>query len=95
MVIGTNTIRAVAQRAEEGIANVGDQDNQGPPQDNLVPPLEEVAMGYHVSVVPPLMTDGEIREAFLNLAQAMILQANAVTSQIQAMTAQANREVGP
>ena len=62
---------------------------------NQVPPLEEVVIGDHVLLVLPMMKDGEIRSNFLNLAQAMILQANAVTSQIQAMTAQANREVGP
>ena len=43
------------------MANVGANDNQ-------VPPLEEVSMGDQVSIVPPPMTDGEIRTIFLNLA---------------------------
>ncbi|TMW98660.1 hypothetical protein EJD97_003682 [Solanum chilense] len=48
--------RIVAARsAEESIANVGDNDNQAPPQDNQVPLLEEVAMGDQVPVVPPAM----------------------------------------
>ena len=46
------------------MANVGDQDNE-------VPPLEEVCMSDQVSVVAPPITDREIREDFLNLAQAM------------------------
>ena len=57
----------------------GAHDNPTPPQNNQVPPLEEVAMGDQVSVAPPPMTDREIREAFLNLDQAM-------TSKVQAMT---------
>lgn len=41
------------------------------------------------------MTDEEIREAFLNLDQAMTSQTNAVTSQVQTMIAQVHWEVGP
>ena len=77
------------------MANVGYQDNQVPPHNNQVPPLEEVAMGDHVPHVPPLMNDVEIRETFLTLAQAIISQDNVVTSQVQAMIAQLNREVRP
>ena len=40
------------------------------------------------------MTNGQIRADFLNLAQSMISQASVVTSQVQAMTAQVNSEVG-
>ena len=36
---------------------------------NQVPQLEEVAMGDQVMVTPLAMTDGEIREAFLNFFQ--------------------------
>ena len=68
--------------------NVGDQDNQ-------VPPLEEVSMGDQVPDVPPPMTDRDIRADFLTLTQAMTFQANGLTSQVQAMTSQMNREVGP
>ena len=76
---------------EEGIANAGAYDNQTPSLDNQVPPLEEVSMGDQVSVAPPLMNDGEIRENFHNLAQAMTSQANVVNSQVQSKTAQVNR----
>ena len=89
--IGMNTRREKATRREEGIANVGANDNQAPPQDNQVPPLEGVVMGEQVAVVPPLMTDGEIRADFINLAQAMTSQANSITFQVQDMTAQVNR----
>ncbi|TMX03168.1 hypothetical protein EJD97_017896 [Solanum chilense] len=41
------------------------------------------------------MTDEETRAVFLTLTQAMTSQANAVTSQVQAMATQMNREVGP
>ena len=44
MVIGSNTRRSPARRAEEEMENVGAHDNQVPSQDNQVPPLEEVAM---------------------------------------------------
>ena len=44
-------------------------------------------MGDQVPDVPPPMTDGEIRAAFLNLAESITSQANVVTFQLQAMTA--------
>ena len=69
-------------------------DNMGA-HDNQVPSLEEVTMVDQVPVVPPLMTDGEIRAAFLTLTQSMTSQANVVTSQVQSMTAQMYREFGP
>ena len=75
--------------------NLGDHNNQVAPQDNQVPPLVEVAISDHVPVVPPPMNDGEINLTFLNLAQDMTSQANVFTSQVQAMTAQVKREVGP
>ena len=48
-----------------------------------MPPLKEVAMGDQVPDVAPSMNDGEIRAAFLNLAQAMTSQANIINSQVQ------------
>ena len=77
-----NTRRSYIRRAEERIANAGAHDNQAPPQDNQVPPLEQVAMGDQVSVVPPPMTDVEIRASFLDFVQAMTSQANFITSQV-------------
>ena len=91
LVIGMNNKRAVVRRVEEGIYNVGAQDNQAPLQDNQVPPVQDVFMGDQVQVVPPRMTDGEIREAFLNIAKCMNSQANAITSQVKSMTVQVNR----
>ena len=44
MVIGMNTQREAARRAKEEMANVGDHENQVPPQDNQLPPVKEVAM---------------------------------------------------
>ena len=63
-----STQRAVERRGEEGITSVGTNEDQGPPQDIQVPPLEEVAMRDQVLVVLPPMTDGDIRETFLNLS---------------------------
>ena len=52
---------SVPRRLEEGTANVGTNDNQVPLQENQVPQLEEVAMVDHVQVIPPPMTDGDIK----------------------------------
>ena len=93
IVIGLSTRRAVSRRAEEELVNIRDHDNQLPLQDNQVAPLEEVAMDDQVLDVPPPMTDGEIRADFLSLAKDMTSQANVFSSQVQAMTAQLNREV--
>ena len=88
------TTRTIASRkAEEGIANAGAHDNQAPPQENQVLPLEQAATGYQVSVVPPRMTYWEIILDFLNLDHDMTSQANVITFQIQSMTAQMNGEV--
>ena len=46
VLIGVNTRRQASRRAEEEMANVGDQDNQMPPQENQA---------------PQPMTDGNIR----------------------------------
>ena len=76
------TRREDARRVEKEIANarVPPQGNQAPLQENQVP-LQDQA-----PVIPPFMTNGEIRSTFLILDQAM-------TTQAQVMTAQANREV--
>ena len=52
------------------MANVGAHNRQVPLEDNQVPPLEEVAMGDQLLVVPPPKTDGEIRTTLLTLDQA-------------------------
>lgn len=93
VVIGMTYQREAARREE--ITNASSPDSQTPPQDNQVPALEPDVIGHEVSVVPPLMTNGEIREDFHNLAQAMTSQDNAFTSQYKAITVHANKELGP
>ena len=84
-----NTRRTTARRLDEEIANVGVS-----PQGNQVPPLEEGANDDQDPVNPPPLKDGDIRDAFLQMAQDITTQAQAVTTKTQAMT-QANREVVP
>ena len=61
---------AATRRVEEYLANAGvpAQENQAPPQGNQVP------LQYQAPVIPPPMTDGEIRSENLSLAQAMTTQ---------------------
>ena len=70
------------------MVNVVGQGNQVPPKDKQVLPLEEVVMGDQVPFAHPPMEDGDIRECFLQMAQAIKTHA-------QAMTTQDNREVVP
>ena len=79
-----NTRRTSKRRVEEDLSNAGvhPQDNQDPPQ-------------VQAPVIPLPMMDVEIRSAFLCLAQVMATQDRVLASQAQAMTSQANREVGP
>ncbi|TMW94055.1 hypothetical protein EJD97_010796, partial [Solanum chilense] len=83
-----NTLRTTAQSMDEEIVNVGT-----PPRGNQVPPLEENANDDQAPINPPPLMDGEIRDAFIQMAQAITTQAQAVTTQSQAITAQANPEV--
>ncbi|TMW93528.1 hypothetical protein EJD97_011534 [Solanum chilense] len=85
-----NTLRTGARRLDEEIANAGVS-----PQGNQVPPLEEGANDDQDPVNPPPLKDGDIRDAFLQMAQDITTQAQAVTTQTPAMTTQANREVVP
>lgn len=62
IVIGVNTRREAAKRVDEVISNTRAHENEAPPKDNQVPPLEQVPMDGQVSVVLPPMMDGEIRE---------------------------------
>ena len=75
-----NTQNSAARRAEEEMANGGDQVNQVPPSNNQVPPLEKVVMGDHVPDAPLPMNNGDIRAAFLTLTKAMTSKANVATS---------------
>ena len=86
--LAMNTGRTTARRLDEDISNVG-----VPPQGNQVSPLKEVANDDQEMANPPSLTDGDIRDAFLQMAQAITTQAQAVITQAQAMMTQANREV--
>ena len=59
-------IRESTRRVGEEISNAGI-----PLQDNQSPPQEQARLGDQASVNPSIMTDGEIREAFLNLTHTM------------------------
>ncbi|TMW97867.1 hypothetical protein EJD97_004878 [Solanum chilense] len=85
-----NTRRTAARRLDEEISNAGVS-----PRGNQVPPLEEVPNDDQAPVSPPLLTDGDIRVAFLEMAQAITTQAQALTTQDQAMMTQAKWEVVP
>ena len=65
------------------------------PVEIKVPPLDEVANDDQAPTNPPTMMDGDIRDAFLQMDQAITTQAQVITTQAQAMTAQDNREVVP
>ncbi|TMX04502.1 hypothetical protein EJD97_007967 [Solanum chilense] len=81
-----NTRRTVARRHDEEIANAG-----FPPRGNQVPTLEKVANDDQA--LP--MTDGDIRETFLQMAQTITTQAKVITTQAKSMTTKANPEVVP
>ena len=68
---------------EEEVGNVG-----ALPHGEQVPPLEENANVNQAPANPPPMMEAEIRDILAQKAQGM-------TTQAQAMTAQANRDVAP
>ena len=78
-----NTRRNTTRRLEEKISNAG-----ASPRGDQVPPLEEDSNDEQVPVNPPPLTDVDIRAVLIHLAQV-------ITTQAQAMMAQANREVVP
>ena len=81
-----STRRAAARRVEEDLSNAGvpPQGNQDPPQDNQAP------QGSQALVIPPTMTDGEIRSSLVTLDKTMTTQAQAVATQAQSIMTQAN-----
>lgn len=86
-----NTRRTAARRMEEDLGNaeVPSPENQVHPQGYQVP-LQD-----HALVISPPMTHENIRLKFLTLSQPMTNKAPAVSTQAQAMAAEANTEVGP
>ena len=57
-----------------------------PPQGNQVPSFEEVANDDQAPFNPSPLMDGGIRAAFLQMAQAITIQAQDNTTQSQDMT---------
>ena len=68
-VIGMNTRRNAAWRIDAEIAN-----EWVPPRGNQVPPLEEVANDDQALSNPPAMTNGHIRDDFLQMAMPLVLK---------------------
>ena len=58
-----------------------------PPRNYQAPPLDEYMNDDQAPSNPPPLTDGDIRAAFLHMDQAISTQAQASTTQAQAMTA--------
>ena len=65
-----NTQRTAARRLDKEISNGG-----APPRGNQVPPLEEIVNDDQAPINPPPLTDGDIRVAFIQMAQAITTQA--------------------
>ena len=66
-----NTWRNATQRVEEEIANVG-----VPPRGDQAPPLEKDVNDDQASANPPPSTNENIRDALLQMAQAVMSQSN-------------------
>ncbi|XP_015068718.1 uncharacterized protein LOC107013284 [Solanum pennellii] len=78
-----NTRSKAVRRVGEEIVNAGDT-----PQGNRVPPQVQTLANEQLLGNPPAMTDGEVRAVLFQMVQA-------ITTQTQAIMAQANREVVP
>lgn len=57
VVISMNTRMEETRRVEEGMDKMGAHENQTPPQDNQVSPLEKISMGDEVLVIAPYVKD--------------------------------------
>ena len=75
--------RIAMRRVGKDIANMG-----AIPQGNQNAPKVQATANDQVPVNPPVMTDAEVRAALFLIAQA-------INTQVQALTAQANMEVSP
>ena len=69
-------MRIVTRIEGDEIANAG-----ATPQGNKNSPQVQAAKKEQVSVNPPAMTNDEVREALLKMAQAITIQAEAITAQ--------------
>ena len=77
-----NTRRNASRIVEEGIANMG-----APLRGDQVAPFDEDMIDNQALVNPSLLTDGDIRDAFLHMAQYITTTAQSNTTQSQAMIA--------
>ena len=85
-----NTRRNATWIIEEEIANAGVT-----PRGDKVPPLKRDDNDDKDPVNPPPLTDGDIRASLFQMYQDIITQEQAFTTQGQAMTDHANREIIP
>ena len=83
------TRREAIRRVGEEVAN-----ERVLPQGNQAPPNEQVPLGGQVSFNTPILTDGEIRDAFQNLTEVMATQSQVITTKAQAIMVRADREIG-
>ena len=78
VLIGSmNTQINAARKLEEEIANAG-----APHRGEQVPPFEEDTNVDQALVNPPPLTNGDIRAALIQLAQAATFQAQAMTAKV-------------
>ena len=68
-IYAITTRRATTRWVEEDTPNVG-----VPPQDNQAPPQEQAPIGCQAMVNTKVMTNGDIRETFLNLIKSWLLK---------------------
>ena len=85
-----NTRRNATRGLEEEVANMGDY-----PHYKQVPLLEENANVDQAPATPPPMTEAEMRYILAQMDQAMTNQAQVAIVQAKAMTAQVNQDVAP
>ncbi|XP_069148033.1 uncharacterized protein [Solanum lycopersicum] len=80
----------LSPRLEEEIANAG-----APPRGDQVPPLEEGVNDDQTPVNPPPLMDDNIRSTLFQMAQAITTQAQAATAQAQSMMPKHIRRLYP
>ena len=82
MIIGNEYSKECVWRLEEEIANAG-----VPSHSDQVPPLEEEVNDDQAPINLSPLTDENIRAALLQMSQDITTQAQATTTQAQAMKA--------
>ena len=82
--------RSAGWRIDDEFAN-----SEVPPRGNKFLHIDENSNDDQAQVNPPLFTDAEIRETFLQMAQDITTQAQAVITKAKAITTEDNRGVAP